>query len=117
MKRFFSNPLAALFAGACLRLFFVFKFPATSGDTVLYDQFATNWLKLGKLAMDIQGVATPVDLRMPGYPAFLAIVYAVTGRTGEAARLPVMLAQTAVDLGTCLVIAQLELEQLSLPCP
>jgi hypothetical protein len=107
MKRFFSNPLAALFAGACLRLFFVFKFPATSGDTVLYDQFATNWLKLGKLAMDIQGVATPVDLRMPGYPAFLAIVYAVTGRTGEAARLPVMLAQTAVDLGTCLVIAQL----------
>jgi hypothetical protein len=107
MKRFFSNPLAALFAGACLRLFFVLKFPVTSGDTVLYDQFATNWLKLGKLAMDINGVATPVDLRMPGYPAFLAIVYAITGRTGEAARLPVMLAQTAVDLGTCLVIAQL----------
>jgi hypothetical protein len=107
MKRFFSNPLVALLAGSCLRLFFVLKFPASSGDTVLYDQFATNWLKLGKLAMDINGQPTPVDLRMPGYPAFLAIVYALTGRTGESARLPVMLAQTVVDLTTCAVIAAL----------
>jgi len=107
MKRFFSNPLVALLAGACLRLFFVLKFPASSGDTVLYDQFATNWLKLGKLAMDINGQATPVDLRMPGYPAFLAIVYAITGSTGESARLPVMLAQTVVDLASCVVIAAL----------
>ena len=77
MKRFFSNPFVALSAGACLRLLFVLfalKFPPNSGDTVLYDQFATNWLKLGKFAMDINGVPTPVDLRMPGYPAFLAIV-------------------------------------------
>ena len=68
-----------LLAGACLRLLFVFKYPAASGDTVLYEQFATNWLKLGKFAMDINGQATPVDLRMPGYPAFLALVYALTG--------------------------------------
>jgi len=107
MKRFFSHPFAALLAGACLRLFFVLKFPATSGDTVLYDQFATNWLKLGKLAMDINGVPTPVDLRMPGYPAFLAIVYAITGRSGESARFPVLLAQTVVDLATCIIIAAL----------
>jgi hypothetical protein len=107
MKRFFSNPLVALFAGACLRLFFALRFPASSGDTVLYEQFATNWLKLGKLAMDINGQPTPVDLRMPGYPAFLAIVYAVTGRTGENGRLPVMVAQTIVDLATCVVIALL----------
>ena len=107
MKRFFSHPLLALAAGACLRLLFVLKFPASSGDTILYDQFATNWLKLGKFAMDIAGQPTPVDLRMPGYPAFLAIVYALTGRTGEAARLPVMLAQVFVDLATCIVIASL----------
>jgi hypothetical protein len=107
MKRFFSNPLVALLAGACLRLLFVLRFPANSGDTVLYDQFAKNWLKLGKLAMDINGEPTPVDLRMPGYPAFLAVVYAVTGRTGESARLFVMLAQTVVDLATCVVIASL----------
>jgi hypothetical protein len=107
MKRFFSNPLLPLFLGACFRLLFVIKYAAASGDTILYEQYATNWLKLGKFAMNIDGVPTPVDLRMPGYPAFLAIVYAITGRTGENARLPVMLAQIAVDLASCIVIAAL----------
>src|SRR5271169_1113843 len=107
MKRFFSNPLFPLLSGACLRLLFALKYPASSGDAILYEQFATNWLKLGKFAMDIGGQATPVDLRMPGYPAFLAIVYALTGRTGASARMPVMLAQVVVDLTTCVVIAAL----------
>jgi hypothetical protein len=107
MKRFFSSPVLPLVAGACLRLLFVFKYPAATGDTVLYEQYARNWLKLGKFAMDINGQATPVDLRMPGYPAFLAVVYALTGRTGDAARVPVMLAQVLVDLATCVVIAAL----------
>jgi hypothetical protein len=107
MKRFFSYPIVPLVAGAVLRLLFVFYHPATGGDTVLYEQFAANWLKLGRFAMDIGGQATPVDLRMPGYPAFLAMVYAVTGRTGESARLPVMLAQVLVDLATCVVVAAL----------
>jgi len=107
MKRFFSNPLAPLLAGACLRLLFVFRFSANSGDTVLYEQFASNWLKFGKFAMDINGQPTPVDLRMPGYPAVLAVIYALTGRSGEAARLPVMLVQSAVDLLACVLIAAL----------
>lgn len=107
MKRIFSNPVFALAAGLCLRLFFVLKFPADSGDTVLYEQIAANWLKHHIYAMDVQGVITPVDLRMPGYPAFLALIYALTGRTGDAARLWVMLAQIAVDLLSCLVIAAL----------
>lgn len=107
MKRFFSSPLLALLAGACLRLLFVLKYPAASGDTVLYDQLATMWLKLGKLAMDVGGQATPVDLRMPGYPAFLSILYLLTGRSGEGARLPVMLVQVLVDLAACVVIAEL----------
>ena len=107
MKRFFSHPLLALLAGACLRLLFVCRYPAATGDTVLYEQFATYWLKLGKFAMDIEGQPTPVDLRMPGYPAFLALVYAITGRTGEDARFAVMLAQILVDLSGCLVIAAL----------
>src|SRR6266550_4322292 len=45
--------------------------------------------------------------RMPGYPAFLALIYALTGRTGESARWWVMLAQIPVDLLGCLVIARL----------
>ena len=107
MKRFFSNPLLPLLAGACLRLLFVLKFPAVSGDAVLYDELATNWLKLGKLAMDVGGQVTPVDLRMPGYPAILAMVYAITRRTGESARLPLMQVQVVVDLAACFVIAVL----------
>src|SRR5713226_7289547 len=107
MKRVFSNPFAALTAGLCLRLYFVLKFPANSGDTVLYEQIATNWLQHHVYAMTVGGQITPVDLRMPGYPAFLAIIYDLTGRTGADARLWVMLAQIAVDLLTCLVTAGL----------
>jgi len=107
MKRIFSNPVIALIAGLGLRLYFVLKFPADSGDTVLYEQIATNWLKHQVYAMTVGGQITPVDLRVPGYPAFLAIIYALTGRTGEDARLWVMLAQIAVDLLSCLVIARL----------
>src|SRR5579864_1128541 len=105
MKRIFWNPVAALFAGVGLRLFFVFKYPANSGDTVIYEQIAANWLKHHVYAMDVRGQVTPVDMRMPGYPAFLAIIYALTGRTAESARLWLMLAQVAVDLLTCLLIA------------
>jgi hypothetical protein len=107
MKRIFSSPLTALLAGACLRLLFVLKFPGGSGDTIVYEQLATNWLKHGRFAMDIAGQPVPVDLRMPGYPAFLAMAYALTGRTGEAARIFVMLAHVLVDLATCLVIGGL----------
>ncbi len=107
MKRIFSNPVFALTAGLCLRLFFVLKFPANSGDTALYEGIATNLLKHHVYAVNVQGTFTPVDVRMPGYPAFLAVIYALTGRTGESARLWVMLAQIGVDLLSCLVIAHL----------
>jgi len=105
MKRIFSSPIVALLAGACLRLYFVLKFPAGSGDTVIYEQIATNWLKYGKYAMDIAGQPVVVDLRMPGYPAFLAMVYGLAGRVGENARSIVMVSQIVVDLTTCVVIA------------
>ena len=107
MKRVFSSPILPLVTGAALRLFFVRKFPAGSGDTVIYDQLATNWLRHAKYAMDIAGQPVPVDIRMPGYPAFLAIVYFLTGQTGEAARRAVMYTQIFVDLGACVVIAAL----------
>jgi hypothetical protein len=107
MKRIFSNPVTALLGGACLRLLFVLKFPSNSGDTVIYDQLAANWLKFGNYAMNVNGQLMPVDLRMPGYPAFLALIYALTGRTGESARLYVMLAQMVIDLATCALAASL----------
>jgi 4-amino-4-deoxy-L-arabinose transferase-like glycosyltransferase len=107
MKRVFSHPLCALAAGLALRLYFLLVYPQTSGDTAFYEQFAENWLKHGTYAMNVGGVLTPIDIRVPGYPAYLALVYAITGRTGEAARLWVMLGQAALDLLTCIVIAAL----------
>src|SRR6202044_3054010 len=106
-KRIFSSPGVALVAGLCLRLFFVLRFPANSGDTVLYEQMASNWLLHHVYAMDVGGQITPVDLRMPGYPIFLAIVYAITGKTGDAAHLWLMLVQVFVDLFSCVLIAAL----------
>jgi hypothetical protein len=107
MRRIFSNPVTALLVGASLRLFFVLKFPANAGDTVIYEQLASNWVKYGKYAMDIGGQPVPVDLRVPGYPAFLAILYVLTGRTAESARLFVMIAQMFVDLATSVLIGAL----------
>jgi hypothetical protein len=107
MRRIFSNPVAPLAVGLCLRLFFILKYPANSGDTVLYEQMATNWLKHGTYAMEVSGQITAVDLRMPGYPAFLALIYALTGKTGESARFAVMLGQVFVDLLTCVLTASL----------
>jgi hypothetical protein len=107
MKRVFSSPILPIVIGACLRLFFVLKYPAGSGDTIIYNQLATNWLKHAQYAMDIAGQPVPVDIRMPGYPAFLAILDVITGHTGEAARRVVLLAQAFVDLSTCVLIGAL----------
>jgi hypothetical protein len=107
MKRLFSNPIAALLVGLCLRLFFVLKFPARSGDTVLYEQMATNWLAHHVYAMNVDGTVTAVDLRMPGYPAYLVLIYLLSGKMGAAAHLAVMLGQVLVDLIGCLVVGAL----------
>jgi hypothetical protein len=111
MKRIFSSfilsPIVALLAGLGLRLLFILKFPATSGDTVLYEQMATNWLQHHTYAMNVDGAITPVDLRMPGYPAFLLLLYLLAGKIGGAAHFAVMLAQALVDLADCVVIAAL----------
>lgn len=106
MKRVFSHPLIALALGLWLRLFFLLKYPVgTSGDTALYEDLATNWLKHHAYAMTIDEAIVPVDVRMPGYPAFLSLIYALTGHAGVSARTWVMLAQAAVDLLGCVFIA------------
>ena len=65
MRRIFSQLLVPFAAGLGLRLFFVLRFPANSGDTVLYEQMATNWLKHGVYAMEVNGAIQAVVLRMP----------------------------------------------------
>ena len=96
------NVALAVLTGLALRIFFVVKFPATgSGDSPFYIQLAWNWLKNGVYGSAVDGKLVPLDARMPGYPAFLAAVFALAGNSSRA----VMLAQVVVDLATCFLIA------------
>jgi Dolichyl-phosphate-mannose-protein mannosyltransferase len=93
--------LAAL-AGLALRAFFILRFPVTdSGDAPFYIQLAWNWLKNRVYGFPVHGVLTPVDMRVPGYPAFVAAIFAFAGQSPRA----VMFAQAVVDLGTSFLIA------------
>jgi hypothetical protein len=97
-----ANTAIAVCVGLGLRLVFVLNFPATdTGDGPFYIQLAWNWLKKGIYGIPIDGVLTPVDMRVPGYPAFLATIFGFAGKSQRA----VMLAQVVVDLATCLLIA------------
>jgi hypothetical protein len=96
------NAGLAVLAGLALRVFFVLKFPVTdSGDAPFYIELAWNWLKHGVYGFPVNGQLTPVDMRVPGYPAFLATVFAFAGNSPRA----VMLAQAVLDLATCFLIA------------
>lgn len=107
MKRVFSHPVFALAAGAALRLYFVFHFASSAGDSKLYEALATNWLKHHIYGIEVNGTLTPLDIRMPGYPAYLALVEALTRRSAEDSRLWMMLGQAVLDLCACVVIAAL----------
>ena len=97
-----ANALFAALAGLALRFYFILKFPASdSGDSPFYIELAWNWLKKGVYGFSINGRLTPVDMRVPGYPAFLAAVFAFAGRSPRA----VMAAQAALDLVACFMIA------------
>jgi 4-amino-4-deoxy-L-arabinose transferase-like glycosyltransferase len=92
----------AVCVGLGLRMLFVLSFPATgTGDGPFYIELASNWLKKGVYGFPIDGKLMPVDMRPPGYPAFLAAVFALFGSSQRA----VMLVQVIVDLATCFLIA------------
>ena len=99
----YKHIFAALAAGLVLRLFFVFHFSFVAGDTKFYEEIARNWIDHGVYGLFDHGQLTPVDVRMPGYPAFVAAIYALIGRTGRA----VMFAQVVIDLMTCFLTAMI----------
>ena len=91
--------LGAVLTALALRLIFVFYFPAGAGDTGTYEELARNWSDHGVYGLWIGGVLTPVDLRAPGYPAFLAAIFSLFGRSETAIRV----AQAFLDVLTCLL--------------
>src|SRR5215471_3443020 len=105
MKRLFSHPIIAVSVGLAVRLFFVLRFATATGDTGIYEQLAENWLKRGVYGLLVAGQLAPVDMRMPGYATYLALVYWLSGHTGAAARTWVLLGQVAIDLATAALVA------------
>jgi Dolichyl-phosphate-mannose-protein mannosyltransferase len=96
------NIVLAALAGLALRIFFVVRFPVTdSGDAPFYIELAWNWLKNHVYGFPVHGVLTPVDMRVPGYPAFLVAIFAWAGQSTRA----IMLAQAVLDVVTCFLIA------------
>lgn len=94
--------LSAVLAGMALRTLFILKFPVNdAGDSPFYIELAWNWLKHGVYGLVVNGHLIPVDMRVPGYPAFLAGVFALAGKSERAA----MFAQASLEMLTCFAIA------------
>jgi len=85
-----------------LRLLFVFRFPGVVDDSRLYADIAKNWLHYGVYGITNSGRIMPTLSRLPGYPAFLAAVFAIFGVDNFRA---VLLIQVLFDLATCLFVA------------
>ena len=85
-----------------LRLWFVFRFPAVVDDSHFYANIAENWLQHGVYAVTDSGQIVPTLSRLPGYPAFLAAIFAIFGIENFRA---VLFIQVLVDLGTCFLVA------------
>ena len=99
--RFF---LCSSVAALILRLFLVLRFPAVVDDSRLYADIAKNWLQHGVYGITNSGAIMPTLSRLPGYPAFLAAIFAIFGADNFRA---VLLIQVLFDLGTCFLIADM----------
>lgn len=100
--------LGITLAGLALRIFFVIYYPAVTDDSRMYADVGTNWLEHG-IYGETQGgqpekPILPTDSRLPGYPAFLAGIFWIFGAGNFRA---VMLAQVLLDIGTCIIVADM----------
>ena len=99
--RFF---LAASLAALGLRALLVVYFPGVVDDSRFYANIAENWLRHGVYGITNSGVIEPTLSRLPGYPAFLAVIFALFGVGNFRA---VLLVQVLFDLATCFLIADI----------
>jgi hypothetical protein len=99
----YAHTFLAMMTGLALRLLFALQFPAPAGDSGLYLQLARIWADHHIYGLLLNGQLVPTDLRMPGYPAFLAGVALLFGRSNRA----IVLSQAVLDLCTCFLTAAL----------
>ncbi len=98
-----------LVAALGLRLFFILRFPGVVTDSFIYGDIAKNWLQHGIYGLSGPDEISPTYIRLPGYPAFLAIIFAIFGMEHYRA---VLVVQMFVDIGTCFLCADIALRLL-----
>jgi 4-amino-4-deoxy-L-arabinose transferase-like glycosyltransferase len=83
------------------RLALVIGFPHPAVDEIRYTAPAVNMLAGRGFSSDISAPYLPSEHTVPLYPIFIAVVYAVFGENNLAVRI----AQSAIDIVTCLLVA------------
>src|SRR5438445_12035684 len=58
-----------------LRLFFIFRYPSISGDSLIYGGFAKNLLTHGIYGLTTGCGLQPTYLRLPRYPGFPGLAF------------------------------------------
>jgi len=85
------------------RLFIALRLPNDEPDDGrVYSQIARNMLEQHVYSIESQAPYTPTLIRLPGYPLFVAAIYAVFGHGNNTA---VRVAQAVLDTITCALIA------------
>ena len=96
--------LLVALAGLALRLLFILRFPSITADSLIYGDIAKNWMQHGIYGVSDNGNFAATDIRLPGYPAFLVVIFAIFGMEHYRT---VLVVQMLVDLGTCLIIVDM----------
>jgi 4-amino-4-deoxy-L-arabinose transferase-like glycosyltransferase len=97
--------LSLIVLAAAFRLAIVHWLPNDSaGDSIGYEQIARNVLEHHVYSHLDEPPFAPTLVRLPGYPLFLAAIYAVFGHTNNTA---VRIVQALLDTGTCALVAWL----------
>ncbi len=104
--------LLVTLAAFALRLFFYTIFPHVTGDSLIYGDIAKNWIQHGIYGLTHAEGPRPTWIRLPGYPAFLAVCFALFGSEHYNA---VLLVQIVIDMAGCFVIADLARRTVSPP--
>ncbi|HEX8925676.1 MAG TPA: glycosyltransferase family 39 protein [Terriglobales bacterium] len=99
--------LLAALAGLALRLMFILYFRVVDGDPLVYANIAQTWMKHGIYGQTLPQGIRPTMIRLPGYPAFLVVIFSLFGQQNFVA---VMLVQVVIDLATCALVSALALE-------
>jgi hypothetical protein len=93
--------LIILLLAAVFRVVLVLQFPMPAGDELRYTTPAVNLLAGRGFSSAMSEPYPPSEATVPGYPLFIAAIYAGFGQHNSAVRI----AQSLLDVLTCLLVA------------